>query len=207
MESGQVTQNGTYNDLFKAGTAFEQLVNAHESSMTVLDSMNQEKRGQTQQTVGVKDHEGASSQPVKQNSEGEISIKEQSAVQLTEEEEKETGNVGWRPYKDYFQVSKGYLFLALVIFSQSAFVFLQSLSTYWLAVAVQMFHVGSGTLVGVYAAISFLSCFFAFLRSWIAALLGLKASKQFFSRFMDSVFKAPMSFFDSTPVGRILTRV
>ncbi|KAI9161801.1 hypothetical protein LWI28_020779 [Acer negundo] len=36
--------------------------------------------------------------------------------------------------------------------------------------------------------------------------MGLKASKAFFSGFMNSIFKAPMIFFDSTPVGRILTR-
>ena len=181
MESGRVTQNGTYNELFKTGTAFEQLVDAHVSSMTVLDCMNEESRGQI---------------PVEHNSKGNISLREKSIVQLTEEEEKEIGNVGWKPYNDYFLVSKGYLFLALAIFAQSAFVILQSLSTYWLAVAVQMFHVGSGILVGVYAAISFISCFFAFLRTWIAALLGLRASKQLFSCFMDSVFNAPMSFFD-----------
>ena len=52
--------NGTYNEFFKGGTAMEQLVNAHVSSTTVLDSMNQENEGQT---------------PVEQNSKGKISIK------------------------------------------------------------------------------------------------------------------------------------
>ncbi|KAI8017748.1 ABC transporter C family member 8 [Camellia lanceoleosa] len=37
-------------------------------------------------------------------------------------------------------------------------------------------------------------------------LLGLKASKAFFSDFTNSILNAPMLFFDSTPVGRILTR-
>ncbi|GFP82780.1 ABC transporter c family member 8 [Phtheirospermum japonicum] len=35
---------------------------------------------------------------------------------------------------------------------------------------------------------------------------GLKASEAFFSGFISSIFNAPMIFFDSTPVGRILTR-
>jgi len=46
-----------------------------------------------------------------------------------------------------------------------------------------------------------------FFRSFIIAHLGLKASKAFFSGLTDSIFRAPMLFFDSTPVGRILTRV
>uniref|UniRef100_A0A0A8Y002 ABC transmembrane type-1 domain-containing protein n=1 Tax=Arundo donax TaxID=35708 RepID=A0A0A8Y002_ARUDO len=50
------------------------------------------------------------------------------------------------------------------------------------------------------------SCLFAYIRSLLAAHFGLKASKEFFSGFMDSVFKAPMLFFDSTPTGRIMTQ-
>nr|CAD1843167.1 unnamed protein product [Ananas comosus var. bracteatus] len=69
-----------------------------------------------------------------------------------------------------------------------------------------MHHFASGIVVGVYAIMSTSSCIFAYIRSLLAAHLGLKASKAFFSGFMDSVFKAPMLFFDSTPTGRIVTR-
>ncbi|GJR88088.1 RNA-directed DNA polymerase, eukaryota [Tanacetum coccineum] len=54
--------------------------------------------------------------------------------------------------------------------------------------------------------LSALSTIFVFLRSFLVTLLGLKASKSFFNKFTDSVFNAPMVFFDSTPIGRILTR-
>ncbi|KAJ4782162.1 ABC transporter C family member 8 [Rhynchospora pubera] len=83
---------------------------------------------------------------------------------------------------------------------------MQSMSTYWLAIVVQLSHISSGVVVGVYAALSTSSCVFAYFRSYFAARLGLNASKAFFEGFMDSVFEAPMVFFDSTPVGRILTR-
>lgn len=206
MENGQITQMGTYEELLKSGTAFEQLVNAHQSSITIIDSVNHEKQVQMRGTSG--DHmESRGLQLIKQSSEAEISVKVPLAVQLTEDEEKEVGDLGWKPYIDYFHVSKGYFLLASVFFAQTTFVVLQSLSTYWLAVAVQMHNLGSGILVGVYAAISIISCLFVYTRTWMAAHLGLRASKAFFSGFMDSVFKAPMLFFDSTPVGRILTRV
>nr|XP_010915338.1 ABC transporter C family member 8 [Elaeis guineensis] len=205
MENGQITQMGTYEELLKSGTAFEQLVNAHRSSMTTIDSVNHEKQVHTHRTS--RDHlESRGSQLIKQSSEVEISANGPSAVQLTEDEEKEVGDLGWKPYIDYFHVSKGHLLLASVIFAQTTFVVLQSLSTYWLAVAVQIHNIGSGILVGVYAAISIISCLFAYVRTWVAAHLGLRASKAFFSGFLDSVVKAPMLFFDSTPVGRILTR-
>uniref|UniRef100_A0A0D6QX25 ABC transporter C family member 10 n=1 Tax=Araucaria cunninghamii TaxID=56994 RepID=A0A0D6QX25_ARACU len=38
-------------------------------------------------------------------------------------------------------------------------------------------------------------------------ILGLEASKSFFSELMTSLFRAPMAFFDATPLGRVLSRV
>ncbi|GJS81983.1 ABC transporter C family member 8-like protein [Tanacetum coccineum] len=84
---------------------------------------------------------------------------------------------------------------------------LQAAASYWLAFAVKIPKYTSVTLIGVYALISTTSAFFVFLRSIFTTLLGLKASKAFFSKFTELIFCAPMLFFDSTPVGRILTRV
>uniref|UniRef100_A0A6V7QR02 ABC transporter C family member 8 n=1 Tax=Ananas comosus var. bracteatus TaxID=296719 RepID=A0A6V7QR02_ANACO len=204
MENGQITQAGTYDKLLKAGTAFEQLVNAHKSSITILKSIDHQTQTGKQRTT--RDLESVGSNSLRQNSDAEILFKAISAVQLTENEEKEIGDLGWKPYKDYLYVSKGSFFLTLVIFAQSSFVILQCLSTYWLAIGVQMSNISSAILVGVYAALSIISCSFTYFRSYFAAHLGLRASRAFFTGLMDSVFKAPMLFFDSTPVGRILTR-
>lgn len=205
MENGQITQAGTYDKLLKAGTAFEQLVNAHKSSITILKSIDHQTQTGKQRTT--RDLESVGSNSLRQNSDAEILFKAISTVQLTEDEEKEIGDLGWEPYKDYLYVSKGSFFLTLVICAQSSFVILQCLSTYWLAIGVQISNISSAILVGVYAALSIISCSFTYFRSYFAAHLGLRASRAFFTGLMDSVFKAPMLFFDSTPVGRILTRV
>ncbi|URE47217.1 Sodium/hydrogen exchanger family [Musa troglodytarum] len=204
MEHGRVAQEGTYEQLLKSGTAFEQLVNAHQSSMNMIDSSSHGNQNLAESAGGGQEHDAP--QPTKQESEIETSSKGLSAAQLTEDEETEIGDLGWKPHRDYLQVSKGYTLLVWMILLQSVFVLFQSLSGYWLAVVAQLKHVSGGILVGVYAVISILSCLFAYARSLVAAQQGLNASKAFFSSLMDSVFKAPMSFFDSTPVGRILTR-
>ncbi|KAL5697476.1 ATP-binding cassette sub- C member 8 [Ranunculus cassubicifolius] len=206
MEGGKVTQSGSYEDLLSAGTAFERLVNAHKNSMTVLDSANSGQGEEPRRTYGDQQTVPNYSNPKKQNSEAEISVKGMTGVQLTEDEEMEIGDVGWKPFLDYLTVSKGFLFLNLSTLSQTTFVVLQAASTYWLALAKQNPKINNGMLIGVYTGIAALSTFFVFLRSYFAAHLGLKASKTFFSRFTDSVFRAPMLFFDSTPIGRILTR-
>ncbi|XP_044478814.1 ABC transporter C family member 8-like [Mangifera indica] len=209
LEGGQVIQSGSYQELFLAGTAFEQLVNAHRDAITVLDPANnegQEGAAKEDKDKMVRAEEPNGTHIVKENSEREISVKGLPGVQLTEEEEKETGDVGWKPFLDYLLVSKGSLLLGLGLLAQAGFVALQAGSTYWLAYAIQFPKINNGILIGVYSGISTASAVFVYFRSLSAALLGLKASKAFFSGFTNSIFKAPMLFFDSTPVGRILTR-
>ncbi|XBI25705.1 hypothetical protein VPH35_050577 [Triticum aestivum] len=197
MEKGEITQEGTYEELLQFGTAFEQLVNAHQDSKTTLDS-NVSKEGAMIQYQ----------QPIlpQQGSDAEISTGNLPSVQLTQEEERELGGAGLKTYKDYVSVSKGWFLLVLIILTQCVFVALQYLATYWLAATIQSRRFSVGIVVGVYAVMTTTSCLFAYVRSLVAAHFGLKASREFFSGFMDSVFKAPMLFFDSTPTGRIMTR-
>ncbi|CAN6354014.1 unnamed protein product [Urochloa humidicola] len=201
MENGEITQEGTYQELLQAGTAFEQLVNAHRDSKTPLDTQD---RGKGAKEPGTFRYQ---IQMIPQNSEAEMSTGNLLSVQLTEEEKRELGEAGLKPYKDYVSVSKGWFLLVLIILAQCAFVVLQCLATYWLAIAVQNHQFSVAVVIGVYAVMATASCLFAYIRSLLAAHFGLKASREFFSGLMDSVFKAPMLFFDSTPIGRIMTRV
>lgn len=207
MESGKITQSGSYEELLIAGTAFEQLINAHKDSITLSGPLNNENQGESLKVDMVQSDESKLPRPGKDNIEGEIFVKSVPGVQLTEEEEKENGDVGWKPFLDYLSVSKGTPLLCLSILSQCGFVAFQAAATYWLAFAIQIPNISSGFLIGIYTLISTLSAVFVYGRSVSTAYLGLKASKTFFSGFTDAIFKAPMLFFDSTPVGRILTRV
>ncbi|CAJ1950985.1 unnamed protein product [Sphenostylis stenocarpa] len=197
MEGGKVTQSGNYENLLTAGTAFEQLVNAHKEAITEWDQNNENK---------TRREESQGFYLTKNQSEGEISTEDQHGIQLTQEEEKEIGDVGWKTFWDYISFSGCSLMLCWMILVQLVFVVLQTASTFWLALAIELPNLTSATLIGVYSLISFLGTAFAFLRTLVGAQLGLKGSTAFFSSFTTSIFNAPMLFFDSTPVGRILTR-
>lgn len=140
--------------------------------------------------------------PEKEISEGNL-----PAIQLTKEEERKIGNVGWKPILDYLKVSKGKLFFSLSILSYIGFGALQASASYWLAIAIRIPNVTSTILVGVYTGISTFGIPFVYLRNLFSAYFGLKASKAFFSGINNSVFKPSMLFFDSTPVGRIFSQV
>ncbi|KAH1048142.1 hypothetical protein J1N35_038926, partial [Gossypium stocksii] len=201
MDGGQITQSGSYEELLMAGTAFEQLVNAHRDSITALGTLNGDGGGESQETAAEMSN---ICYPTKQISEGESSVKGPSGIQLTQDEEIEIGDVGWKPFMDYISISKGFLYLSLIILTQSMFSVLRVASSYWLAFAVQIPNITSSMLIGVYTGIATLSAVFVFFRSHYGAHLGLKASKAFSSGLINSIFRAPMFFFDSTPVGRIL---
>ncbi|WJX71024.1 Multidrug resistance-associated protein 7 [Trifolium repens] len=62
-------------------------------------------------------------------------------------------------------------------------------------------------LILVYFLIGAISTVFLFTRSLLVVALGLQSSKYLFSKLINSLFRAPMSFYDSTPLGRILSRV
>ncbi|XP_016701107.1 ABC transporter C family member 8 [Gossypium hirsutum] len=203
MDGGQITQSGSYEELLMAGTAFEQLVNAHRDSITALGTLNGDGGGESQETAAEMSNR---CYPTKQISEGESSVKGPSGIQLTQDEEIEIGDVGWKPFMDYVSISKGFLYLSLIILAQSMFSVLRVASSYWLAFAIQIPNITSSMLIGVYSGIATLSAVFVFFRSHYGAHLGLKASKAFSSGLINSIFRAPMFFFDSTPVGRILTR-
>ncbi|KAJ0804117.1 putative ABC-type xenobiotic transporter [Helianthus annuus] len=199
LQDGQVTQSGTYEDLLMAGTTFEQLVNAHKDAITSLDSSPSESKSEP--------HVTDNKNGLNKKSNKEKILTKGLGVQLTEDEEKDTGNVGWNTFLDYVAISKGTWFFSLSIISHVGFVALQAVASYWLAFGIQIREITILMLICVYTLISTTSMLFVSLRSLFATLLGLKASKAFFHKFTDSVFTAPMVFFDSTPIGRLLTRV
>ncbi|CAN1300406.1 ABC transporter C family member 10 [Linum perenne] len=62
-------------------------------------------------------------------------------------------------------------------------------------------------LLTVYSAIGGIMAVILIIRSRVVVLLGCGTSKSIFSKLLVSLFRAPMSFYDSTPLGRVLSRV
>ena len=206
MEGGCIVQSGTYEELLTSGTTFKQLLNAHRDAITVLDTLH-ENHGESSKVETVNMVKPNGGDFTDKNTEGEIHETTFQGGQLTQEERREMGEAGLNLLLDYIFISKGLLLSCLTIITIIGFIACLAGSSYWLALAIQIPNITTGVMVGVYTGLSFLGSVFIYLRSYCAAHLGLKASKAFFSGFNDAIFNAPMSFFDSTPIGRILTRV
>ena len=77
----------------------------------------------------------------------------------------------------------------------------------WMVANVQNPDVSTLKLTSVYIAIGIFTVFFLLFRSLALVALGVQTSRSLFSQLLNSLFRAPMSFFDSTPLGRVLSRV
>ena len=60
--------------------------------------------------------------------------------------------------------------------------------------------------MGIYALFAVSLSVFSFFRSYVITKLGVESSRTLHNRLLKSVLEAPMMFFDTTPVGRIVAR-
>ena len=65
----------------------------------------------------------------------------------------------------------------------------------------------AGKYLGIYTAIGVVVCFFGCTESIICSVVcGIAASKSLHDRMAQAIFRAPMSFFETTPAGQITNR-
>jgi len=126
---------------------------------------------------------------------------------LMTEEARAAGHVGWDVYKAWFKAAGGiYIpFVIFIVFTADAGTGV--ISTWWLTYWSDS---GSGKsqyyYLGMYALINLGVAIVNLIRSLFLAFIALKASKSMFRDMLGSVMTAPMSFFDTTPVGRLVNR-
>jgi ABC-type multidrug transport system fused ATPase/permease subunit len=60
--------------------------------------------------------------------------------------------------------------------------------------------------MGVYAALGVAQAICNFMVSFCFSIAGVAAAKSLHGHAVHSIFRAPMAFFDTTPIGRIMNR-
>ncbi|CBI34436.3 unnamed protein product, partial [Vitis vinifera] len=196
MSEGEILQAATFEQLMRFSQEFQDLVNAHNAT---VGSERQPEQDSTQKSKIPKGEI--------QKIYTEKQLRDTSGEQLIKKEEREIGDTGLKPYLQYLKYSKGFLYFFLATLSHVIFIVGQLVQNYWLAANVQNSSVSQLKLIAVYTGIGLSLSLFLLLRSFFVVLLGLEASQSIFSTLLSSLFRAPMSFYDSTPLGRILSRV
>ncbi|KAL7183675.1 hypothetical protein ACSBR2_025956 [Camellia fascicularis] len=193
MSDGEILQAAPYHQLLASSREFQDLVNAHK------------------ETAGAERLEEVSSSQKRETSTKELrkthTDEKSKGDQLIKQEEREVGGIGLKPYMQYLNQNKGYLLFSAASICHLAFVIGSILQNSWMAANVENPNVTTLRLIVVYLVIRFTSTLILYFRSLSIVALGMQSSKSLFSQLLNSLFRVPMSFYDSTPLGRILTRV
>ncbi|CAI9118854.1 OLC1v1020481C1 [Oldenlandia corymbosa var. corymbosa] len=211
MHDGKIVQSGKYEELLKSGMDFRALVAANETSVGIVEmSTNQyELQSNSPHPITPKSPQNLSG---KKNANGENrSFSEQSNAdngnsKLIEDEKREIGQVSLGVYKQYCTMAYGWWGIGAVVISSLLWQLSLMKSDYWLAETSTTHTFNPSLFIEVYAIIGVISCILVGLRMFLQTFIGLKTAQSFFDQMLESVLHAPMSFFDTTPSGRILTR-
>uniref|UniRef100_A0A453QRV9 ABC transmembrane type-1 domain-containing protein n=1 Tax=Aegilops tauschii subsp. strangulata TaxID=200361 RepID=A0A453QRV9_AEGTS len=196
---GEVIRSASYLDLLSDCQEFKYLVNAHKDTTGVSDLNNMARH--RAKDLPIKETDGIHGNRYIE------SVKPSPVDQLIKTEERESGDAGLKPYILYLRQKKGFLYASLSVMSHIIFIAGQISQNSWMAANVQNPDVSALKLISVYIVIGVCTVFFVLSRSIFFVVLGMQTSRSLFSQLLNSLFRAPMSFFDSTPLGRVLSRV
>lgn len=196
MSDGEVLQAAPYHHLLASSQEFQELVNAHKETAG-SDRLADVPAAQGRGTIA-RDIRKTYIEKENKGSKGD---------QLIKQEEREIGDAGFKPYVQYLNQNKGFLYFSVASLSHLLFVISQISQNSWMAANVENPNVSTLQLIMVYLLIGFSATLILLCRSIFTVVLGLQSSKSLFSKLLNSLFRAPMSFYDSTPLGRILSRV
>ncbi|XP_042488492.1 ABC transporter C family member 3-like [Macadamia integrifolia] len=217
MRDGKIVQEGKYKEIFSSGTDFMELVGAHKKALADLNSVKS-KAALDNLINGEEDDNKLSNEESIQDDEEKKTKNykteklDGSEGQLVQEEKREKDGVSFSVYWNYVTATYRGAFVPLIILAQILVKVLQIVSSYWMVLVTPVAedvrpHDSQSTIIFVYVALILGSSLFVLIRSMLIVTAGYKTSTLLFNKMHWCIFRAPLSFFDSTPSGRILNRV
>ncbi|KAL8557357.1 hypothetical protein ACS0TY_004697 [Phlomoides rotata] len=197
MSDGEILHAAPYSQLLDSSQEFRDLIHAHK------ETAGSERLSEVTapKNVQVSSREILKTYPEKKHKMTSV------GDQLIKKEEREVGDTGFKPYITYLTQNKGFLTFSIASLCHLTFVIGQIMQNSWMAANVDDPNMDNLRLILVYLLIGVVSAIFLICRTLATVVMGMQSSRALFSQLLISLFRAPMSFYDSTPLGRILSRV
>lgn len=188
MEAGRIQAVDTFDNLMRDHAGFQQLMET--------TAVEEKREGLDQPGAG----DLGAGDPDKKK-------KKKKGAALMQQEERAVASVPWSVYSAYIRASGSYfnapiLLIALVI-AQGTNIVTGLWLSWWTS---NKFGFSTGQYIGGYAGLGAVQVLLMFTFSVLLSIFGTTASKKMLQEAVTRVLRAPMSFFDTTPLGRITNR-
>ncbi|KFZ13175.1 hypothetical protein V501_03838 [Pseudogymnoascus sp. VKM F-4519 (FW-2642)] len=189
LEEGRVQAIDTFANLMENDTGFQHLMET-----TAVEEKKVEKK------VEKEDEEVGEEVTEKKK-------KTKKGAGLMQAEERQVKSVPWSVYASYIKASGSMWSLVVVllflVLSNGANIVTSLWLSWWTS---DKFGFTTGAYIGVYAALGVTQALLMFSFAVSLTVLGTTASKVMLNRAITRTLRAPMAFFDTTPLGRITNR-
>ncbi|VDO37669.1 unnamed protein product [Haemonchus placei] len=206
LRDGGIIENGRYDELMKQRGAFYKFVEEYKSSS---ESDENDDNGSVGDSASI-DIEKSTDGWSKSATTSPFTMKSGKG-ELIKKEGVETGQVKLSVYRLYMKAGT-YWKCFLFFFFLAAFQLFQTLRSFWLSAWSDDYDgqherkMATGWRLGIYGTLGTVESL-SFLSSLVfLAFAGLSASYNLHSPLLHNLLRSPMSFFDTTPLGRILNR-
>uniref|UniRef100_A0A8C2H4R1 ABC-type glutathione-S-conjugate transporter n=1 Tax=Cyprinus carpio TaxID=7962 RepID=A0A8C2H4R1_CYPCA len=198
MVDGRVSEMGSYQDLLKQNGAFAEFLRNYSLEDIIEDDENPKKMSRRRRCSERKHPESPTEK------------KELKVDKLIQAETTETGRVKFKVYWEYAKAVGPFLslFICFLYGCQSASAIG---ANFWLSEWTNDAQHNRtqdqvSMRVGVYAALGISQGVLVMFSSFTLALGKIQAARKLHQTLLDNKFHTPQSFFDTTPIGRIINR-
>ncbi|KAI9439890.1 ABC transporter [Lactarius indigo] len=191
MVDGRITEHGTFEEMMANGDDFARTFDEF------VTKDQTESKGKND--VDIEDDDA------------DEDVKKRRAAkrgaQLMQVEERNTGVVSFQVYKQYIQSGNGAALMPVMLVTLVLMQVSVVLSSYWLVWwQERQWQRPQGFYMGIYAALGVGQALATFLNGTAIAFIVYSASRRMHDNAITRVMLSPMSFFETTPVGRIMNR-
>ncbi|KZZ87494.1 ABC transporter, transmembrane domain, type 1 [Ascosphaera apis ARSEF 7405] len=206
MDKGKIETIGTFEELMEGSEAFRRLMSTTAQEAGDQGEKNKADDGNEDETS---DEDGIDSADDSDNNDDKPQGHTKSSP-LMQQEDRGTNSVSWRIWAAYIRSFGRFPFLLnvpLIIFTLISANGANIITGLWLSWwTSNNFSLSQGQYMGLYAGLAAAQCLLMFTLSTTISLSTTNASRKMYAQAMERVLRAPMGFFDTTPLGRITNR-
>jgi len=197
MEEGRINAIDTFDNLMRDSELFRRL----------MSTTSQEERGKDEEAQKGEDDALEETEAGKAPMSKTKPAATKQGGALMQQEERAVDSVGWDVWKAYISASGSFINVLLILLALALTNGANIVTSLWLSYwTSNKFDLSTGQYIGIYAGLGGSQAVLMYAYATILTTCGTNASRTMLQNAMTRVLRAPMAFFDTTPLGRITNR-